>query len=72
MVETTAVALDAEPAEKAPEAEPAEDESPIAPMEDEMIEKAPKGDDLGSKLESDYRDAGGKIQRWQGRKVHPR
>ena len=51
MVETTAVALDAEPAEKAPEAEPAEDESPVAPMEDEMVEKAPKGDDLGSKLD---------------------
>ena len=34
--------LDAEPAAKAPEAEP---------TEDEMVEKAPKGDDLGSKLD---------------------
>lgn len=47
MVETTATALDAEPAEKAPEAAPAEEK----PAEDEMIEKAPKGDDLGSKLD---------------------
>ena len=47
MVETTATALDAEPAEKAPEAAPAEKK----PAEDEMIEKAPKGDDLGSKLD---------------------
>ena len=47
MVETTAAALDAEPAEKAPEAAPAESK----PAEDEMVEKAPKGDDLGSKLD---------------------
>lgn len=47
MVETAATALDAEPAEKAPEATPAEEK----PAEDEMIEKAPKGDDLGSKLD---------------------
>lgn len=47
MAETTATALDAEPAEKAPEAAPAEEK----PAEDEMIEKAPKGDDLGSKLD---------------------
>mgnify|MGYP005801048817 FL=1 len=47
MVETTATALDAEPAEKAPEAAPVESKS----AEDEMIEKAPKGDDLGSKLD---------------------
>lgn len=47
MVETTATALDAEPAEKAPEAAPAESK----PAEDEMVEKAPKGDDLGSKLD---------------------
>lgn len=47
MVETTATALDAEPAEKAPEAEPAESKT----AEDEMVEKAPKGDDLGSKLD---------------------
>ena len=38
MVETTATALDAEPAEKAPEAAPAEEK----PAGDEMIEKAPK------------------------------
>lgn len=42
LIETTATALDAVPAEKAPEA---------APAEDEMVEKAPKGDDLGSKLD---------------------
>ena len=45
MVETTATALDAEPAEKAQE--PAESKT----AEDEMVEKAPKGDDLGSKLD---------------------
>ena len=43
-VSTVADALDAEPAE-APEAEPAEK------TEDEMVERAPKGDDLGSKLD---------------------
>lgn len=51
LVKTTATALDAAPAEpaadpgkegKAPEAEPAKEE---------MVEKAPKGDDLGSKLD---------------------
>lgn len=47
MVETTATALDADPAEKAQEAEPAESKT----AEDEMVEKAPKGDDLGSKLD---------------------
>lgn len=47
MVETTATALDAEPAEKAPEAAPAESKA----AGDEMVEKAPKGDDLGSKLD---------------------
>lgn len=47
MVETAATALDTEPAEKAPEAAPAESK----PAEDEMVEKAPKGDDLGSKLD---------------------
>ena len=44
-VSTVADALDAEPAEKAPEAAPAEK------TEDEMVERAPKGDDLGSKLD---------------------
>ena len=45
MVATTATALDAAPAEAekpAPEAEPAKDE---------MVETAPKGDDIGSKLD---------------------
>lgn len=45
MVATTATALDAAPAETekpAPEAEPAEDV---------MVERAPKGDDIGSKLD---------------------
>lgn len=42
MVDAAEAALDAVPAEKAPEA---------APAEDEMMEKAPKGDDLGSKLD---------------------
>lgn len=49
MVEITATALDAEPAQKAPEAAPAEDES--TPTTDVMVERAPKGDDLGSKLD---------------------
>lgn len=44
-VTTVAGALDAEPAEQAQEAEPAKD------AEDEMIIKAPKGDDIGSKLD---------------------
>ena len=47
MVETAATALDAEPAEKAQEAEPVEEK----PAEDEEIVKAPKGDDIGSKLD---------------------
>lgn len=42
MAATANKALDAEPAMKAPEAEPAKDE---------MVERAPKGDDLGSKLD---------------------
>lgn len=49
MVEITATALDAEPAQKAPEAAPAEDES--TQTADVMVERAPKGDDLGSKLD---------------------
>ena len=44
MVDTAVTALDAEPAEKAPEAAPAKEK-------DEMVEKAPKGDDIGSKLD---------------------
>lgn len=42
MAATTAAVLDAAPAETAPEAEP---------TEDVMVERAPKGDDLGSKLD---------------------
>jgi hypothetical protein len=46
MVETAVTALDAEPAPQAQEAAPAEDKA-----EDEMVEKAPEGDDIGSKLD---------------------
>lgn len=42
MAATTAAVLDAEPAEQAPEAEP---------TADVMVERAPKGDDIGSKLD---------------------
>lgn len=57
LVTTTATALDAAPADpaadpsktKAPEAEPAK--AAEKPAEDEMLEKAPKGDDLGAKLD---------------------
>lgn len=50
MVATTATALDAAPAE--PDAAPGEGKAPEAePAKDEMVEKAPKGDDLGSKLD---------------------
>lgn len=51
MVRVTATALDAAPAEQAPEAEPAKDAATGEPVSDEMVEKAPKGDDLGSKLD---------------------
>ena len=51
MVETTAVALDAEPAEKAPDAEPAKEEPAAEPAKDEETIEAPKGDDIGSKLD---------------------
>lgn len=49
MVDATANALEAEPAAKkaAPDAEPAEEKA-----EDVMVERAPKGDDLGSKLDT--------------------
>lgn len=50
MVQTTASVLDAEPA-KAPAAEPTEEKAAETTAEDEMVEKAPKGDDLGSKLD---------------------
>lgn len=52
LVTTTATALDAAPAEAekpAPEADPAK--AAEKPTEDEMVEKAPKGDDIGSKLD---------------------
>lgn len=49
MVATTATALDAAPAEPAA---PAEDKAPeVEPAKDEMVEKAPKGDDISSKLD---------------------
>ena len=48
--DATAV-LDAEPAEKAQDAEPAEEKPEETAAEDEMVEKAPKGDDIGSKLD---------------------
>ena len=51
MVETTAVALDAEPAEKAQDAEPAKEEPAAGPAKDEETIEAPKGDDIGSKLD---------------------
>ena len=47
--DATIQALDAAPAGKAPEAEPAA--KPEGKTDDEMIERAPKGDDLGSKLD---------------------
>ena len=51
MVETTAAALDAEPAEKAPDAEPAKEEPAAEPAKDKETIEAPKGDDIGSKLD---------------------
>ena len=45
MAETTAAVLEAEPVEKAQDAEPTEQ------AKDVMVERAPKGDDLGSKLD---------------------
>lgn len=54
LVETTATALDAAPAEKAPDAAPAEkapEAAPAEPTADVMVERASKGDDLGSKLD---------------------
>ena len=50
MVETTAVALDAEPV-KTPDAEPAKEEPAAEPAKDEETIEAPKGDDIGSKLD---------------------
>lgn len=51
MVETTAAALDAEPAEKAQDAEPAKEEPAAEPAKDKETIEAPKGDDIGSKLD---------------------
>ena len=51
MVETTAAALDAEPAKKAQDAEPAKEEPAAEPAKDKETIKAPKGDDIGSKLD---------------------
>ena len=51
MVETTAAALDAEPAEQAQDAEPAKEEPAAEPAKDEETIEAPKGDDIGSKLD---------------------
>lgn len=50
MVQTTATVLDAEPA-KAPEAEPAKAEPAQEPAQDAEAVEAPKGDDIGSKLD---------------------
>ena len=51
MVETTAAALDAEPV-KTPDAEPAKgDPAEEKPTEDAEVIEAPKGDDIGSKLD---------------------
>ena len=51
MVEPTAAALDAEPV-KTPDAEPAkEDPAEEKPTEDAEVIEAPKGDDIGSKLD---------------------
>ena len=50
MVQTTASVLDAEPA-KAPEAEPTKDEPAQEPAKDAETIEAPKGDDIGSKLD---------------------
>lgn len=52
MVNTTATAMEAEPAEKAPEAEPAaKDTAATAEKAAGADEGIPKGDDLGSKLD---------------------
>ena len=50
MVETTSAALDAEPV-KTPDAEPAKEEPAAEPAKDEETIEAPKGDDIGSKLD---------------------
>lgn len=69
LVTTTADALDAAPAEKAPEAEPAK-EAPAKETEDEMVERAPKGDDLGSKLDLIIEMLRAKSRGGRGERMH--
>lgn len=69
LVTTTADALDAAPAEKAPEAEPAK-EAPAKEAEDEMVERAPKGDDLGSKLDLIIEMLRAKSRGGRGERMH--
>lgn len=64
MVQTTATVLDAEPA-KAPEAEPTKDE----PAKDAETIEAPKGDDIGSKLDRILEMLEAKVR--GGRGEHP-
>lgn len=49
--ETIQAVQDAEPASMAQDAEPMAEEPPAPAAKDEMVETAPKGDDLGSKLD---------------------
>lgn len=49
--ETIQAVQDAEPVSMAQDAEPMAEEPPAPAAKDEMVEKAPKGDDLGSKLD---------------------
>lgn len=51
LTDLAVTALDSEPAVPAEEAPEAKKEEPAKETEDEMVEKAPKGDDLGSKLD---------------------
>lgn len=53
LAELTSLAMDAQEAEPADpdEKEEAPEAEPVEETEDEMVEKAPKGDDLGSKLD---------------------
>ena len=49
--ETIQAVQDAEPASMAQDAEPMAEEPPAPAAKDEMVETAPKGDDLGAKLD---------------------
>lgn len=49
--ETIQAVQDAEPASMAQDAEPMAEEPPVSAAKDEMVETAPKGDDLGAKLD---------------------